>query len=599
MEMKKLKNLELTFSVMNDWLSIYFGFLIILIFIPVFIYSIGYIKAYKKNYSIEYLWGVMLLFVISMLGVLLSGDGITFMVFWEIMSITSFFLIIYEFKNKENLKSGIIYFIMTHISGLILMVMFAFIYKYMGSMDFKNIITSSKNIESSEKLIIFILALTGFGAKAALIPLHAWLPKAYPSAPSNITALMSGAMTKVALYGFIRVSFMFLGNMPMKFGVTVMVLGIISAIFSVLNAMFQDDIKRLLAYSSAENIGIIFGALGLAMVFGSFNLYELQAITLAAALFHILNHSVFKSLLFLCAGSVLYATSSKNMNELGGIYNKMKFATYCAFVGTAAMSAIPPLNGFASEILIFKSFIQAATSIENIEIVFLVILCGIILAMTCGAVIYTSIKSFGITYLGAARSDKAIRTQKIPMSMNIGMGILALYCILLGIFSSLAIKRILELSRLILGFVPSSQLLNHRNEVIIVSIILIAVTAILFLINRSGDKNTSVEICETWGCGFNNVKPLMQYTGSGYTQPAARFLGNITGYKKEVSIKEKVYLKQRTVDIIEKHLYSRIVKCIDYISSKIIKIHHGKIQSYVSYLFVSLIITLIMVIKLI
>lgn len=592
-----MKYLESNFNFMNDWLSIYFAFLIILIFIPTFIYSIGYIKEYRKNYSIEYLWLMMLVFVLSMIGVVLSGDGITFMVFWEVMSITSFFLVIYEYKNKENLKSGILYFIMTHISGLVLMVMFALIYKFIGSMNFSSMMALSNSFGVQEKLIIFVLAIVGFGAKAGLIPLHAWLPKAHPSAPSNVSALMSGVMIKVALYGFIRVTFMFLGNMPVEYGIAVIVLGTITAIFSVINALFQNDIKKLLAYSSAENIGIIFGALGLSMIFGSYSLFDLQAITLVAALFHILNHGVFKSLLFSCAGSVLYATSTKNMNELGGLHNKMKFASYCALIGTAAISAIPPLNGFVSEVLIFNSFIQAGTTIKSVELVFVVIICGIVLAMTGGAVIYTSVKSFGITYLGEARSEKAKNTHQIPLSMNIGMGILSFYSIVLGVFSSIAVREIYKISNAVLGLTSNKEVVGFGTEIVIVSLVLVAVSAMLLFLNRSGDRNTSVDKYETWGCGFNNINASMQYTGSGYSQPASKFLGGIAGYKKEMRNKDTIYLRQRSVDIIEKYLYSRIVKFIDYSSGKIIKIHYGKIQLYISYLFASLIITLIVVIK--
>lgn len=199
-----------------DFLSVYFALIIILISIPVSIYTIGYINEYKKPYSKKYMVILITLFVASMLGVVLSDNGITFLVFWELMSILSFFLVIYEYLKKENLKSGILYFVMTHISGLLLMFMFAFLFKYTGSFDFKVILEASKQFSSQQKNIIFMLALLGFGAKAGIIPLHTWLPKAHPAAPSNVSALMSGVMLKVALYGFIRVVFIFLGITPLN-----------------------------------------------------------------------------------------------------------------------------------------------------------------------------------------------------------------------------------------------------------------------------------------------------------------------------------------------------------------------------------------------
>ena len=412
----------------KDWLSIYFVLIIILIFIPVAIYTKGYIMEYKKHYSVKYMLFLIILFVASMIGVVLADNGIEFLVFWEIMSISSFFLVIYEYMNKENLKAGIFYFVMTHISGLFLMIMFAFLYKYTGSFDFNEIIKFSVNFSSKQKYIIFILALFGFGAKMGIVPLHAWLPKAHPTAPSNVSALMSGVMLKVALYGFIRVIFVFLTSTPLICGVIVLVIGTITAIFSILNALLQNNIKKLLAYSSAENIGLIFAALGISMIVINYNLKMLASLALTAALLHCLNHAIFKSLLFLNAGSVLYATGTKNMDELGGLHKSMKFTAICTFIGTCAISAVPPFNGFASEILILRSFIEAITTVSNIWIIILIFSCGIIVALTSGAAFYATVKSFGITFLGKPRTEKAEHVKIIPISMNIGQGITCYTC---------------------------------------------------------------------------------------------------------------------------------------------------------------------------
>lgn len=576
---------------MHDFLSLYFVALIIITALPVFIYSIGYLEEYRKNYSIKYFWGMMIFFLMSMIGVVLSDNSISFIIFWELMSATSFFLVIFEYNKSENIKSGIMYFIMTHISGLLVMIMFIIIAKFTGTYDFNTIASYSKHLTYLQKWIILIFALLGFGAKAGLVPLHAWLPKAHPAAPSNVSALMSGIMLKIAVYGFIRTAFILIDSISVYYGVLIMVIGTITAIYSVINALFQNDIKKLLAYSSAENIGLIFSTLGLSLILRSFNLDCLSVLTLTAALFHTLNHAVFKSLLFMSAGSVLFATSSKNMNELGGLYKKMRFAGICAFVGTAAISAIPPLNGFAGEILIFSNFIQSVPNLNSPEISMAIIFCGITLALTSGGVIWASVKSFGITFLGEPRSLKAVNVKKIPASMNLGMAILAACTAILGVFSPFVINFIYQ-------GISNAQYKNIAGyEIIVVSAILILVVLLIYFFTKIFSKEDKAQTYETWGCGFNNNKPYIQYSPEGFVQPGLKLFGNIVSYRKEVNIKETVYIKGKIRDIIESNIYLKIIKTVDYVASKIIKIHYGKIQIYVSYIFIALIISMIFVIK--
>jgi len=596
--------LDLSFfsSVINaDLLSIFFALIIILITIPIVVYSIGYMNEYKDKYSTSYFMLIFSLFILSMMGVVISLDAIVFMVFWEIMSLSSFFLVIFEYESKTNIKSGIIYLVMTHISGLLLLVMFSLLFKYTGSFEFSIIAQQASFLSNTQKAIIFILALSGFGAKAGIIPLHSWLPKAHPAATSNVSALMSGVMLKVAVYGFIRLMFMLLANLPLSFGVTTMTIGTLTAIYAILNALFQNDIKKLLAYSSAENIGIILAAVGLAMIYASRSLIELSALTLTAALFHILNHAVFKSLLFSGAGSVLYATGTKNMNELGGLYNKMKFTAICTFVGTAAISAVPPLNGFASEILILKSFIMGISSLRSIGLVVAVVSCGMLIALTSGSAIYAAVKCYGITYLGAPRSNKAADAHRLPSSMKLGMGILALFTILLGILSPLVIQLISRVSIFILNtddFLSAGEAKAAVSfDITITALIIVFVAGITHIIISSNAKSKAVEVNDTWGCGFNNMKPYMQYTGSGYTQPASRIVGNFVDYRKEVKQKSTILIRQKTSDIIEKHIYGPVTRFILFMSDMATKIHYGRIQLYVSYIFITLIITAIIVIN--
>ena len=581
----------------NDWLSKYFVFIIILIFIPVAIYTKGYITEYKKHYCVNYMLFLIILFVASMIGVVASTNAISFLIFWEIMSITSFFLVIYEYMHKENLKAGIFYFVMTHISGLFLMIMFAFLYKYTGSFDFSEILKFSVGFSANQKYIIFILALFGFGAKMGIVPLHAWLPKAHPTAPSNVSALMSGVMLKVALYGFIRVVFIFLRVTPLNCGVIVLIIGTITAIFSILNALLQNNIKKLLAYSSAENIGLIFAALGISMILVNYNLKMLASLALTAALLHCLNHAIFKSLLFLNAGSVLYATSTKNMNELGGLHQKMKFTAICTFIGTCAISAVPPFNGFASEILILRSFIEAITMVSNIWVIVLIFSCGIIIALTSGAAFYATVKSFGITFLGKPRSKKAEHVKTIPLSMNIGQGILAMLTIVTGVFSPFIISEISFYTNNLLGISGKSPSFKNETEIIVFTLILICITVIIFMFNKINSLNKKQEINDTWACGYKSDKPYIQYTGSGFVQPAAKIFGAVANYNKKVNYKRTIYISQTTSDLVEDYLYKSSLKVVNFITTKILKINYGKIQLHILYIFISLIIALVLVLK--
>ncbi|MHC1720121.1 MAG: proton-conducting transporter membrane subunit [Clostridiaceae bacterium] len=574
---------------MHDFLSIFFIALIIITALPVIIYSFGYVEEYRKYYSIKYFWAMLLFFIASMAGVVLSNNSVSFIVFWELMSVSSFFLVIFEYKKSESIKSGIMYFIMTHISGLLVMIMFILIYKFTGTYDFYAIAVCSDQLTDPQRWAILIFALAGFGSKAGLVPLHAWLPKAHPSAPSNASALMSGIMLKIALYGFIRVAFIFVSDAPIYFGIAVMIIGTVTAIYAVINSLSQNDIKKLLAYSSAENMGMIFAVLGLALILGSLGLQDISSLALTAAMFHILNHGVFKSLLFMSAGSVLFATSTKNMNELGGLYKKMKFAAACALVGTAAIAAIPPLNGFAGEILIFGSFIQALSGVMVPWISIIILLCGIILALTSGGVIWASVKSFSMTYLGEPRSSKAANAHDIPLSMKAGMSALAACAIAFGVFSPFIINLIYRWAY------GKTAAIAVGYEITIMSAVFAIIILIVYLITKRMFKGDVEAEGRTWRCGFNDFKPYMQYSPEGFVQPGLRLFGNIAGYSKEVKVKETTFVRVRVRDVVEANLYRRVVFAVDFIASKIIKIHYGKIQIYVSYIFVSLIISLILV----
>ncbi len=584
-------------GIMADNLSMFFTATILLVSIPVLIYTLGYIKEYKNVYSLKYNLMLTIVFIVSMILVVMSKDTLTFIVFWEVMSVSSFFLVIYEYKDQGNIGSGIMYLIMTHISGFFLMVMFAFLYKFTGSTDFEEIARFSHNLTENDIAVVFILAIFGFGAKAGFVPLHAWLPKAHPSAPSNASALMSGVMLKVALYGLIRVAFFFIADIPLNLSLSLVVIGTVTAIYSILNALVQKDIKKLLAYSSAENIGMILATIGLSLVFKHYGLNTISLLSLVAALFHILNHAAFKSLLFASAGSVLYATGTKNMNELGGLYGKMKFATIVAFIGTLSIAAIPPFNGFTSEMLILKNFILGASKVPDSWVAGILMISGAIIVLTSGGTLFAAVKSFGITYLGSPRSSKAESIHKIPLTMKIGMAILAAQCVLFGIFSPIIVNKLLYyMSDIYSGTNIDISVVAVNYEILIVSGILLTTIMAIGLAVKINSKN--IASGDTWGCGFVNTSNRMQYTANALSQPQTRLFAKVQGYTKHVKITSRIHIDDHVCDIFEEKLYFPIVKLIDYVSGKVIRIHLGKVRVYVLYIFIALGATLLGVYRL-
>lgn len=584
---------------MIDSLSILFFIIILAISCPILIYSLGYLKEYAEKYSTSYHYGLMITFILCMCGVVFAENSIIFMIFWEGMSISSFFLVIYEYQKSESLKAGYLYFIMTRISGLALFMMFAFIYQFTGSIEFDVIKTMGSTFTLAQKNTIGILALIGFGTKAGLLPMHVWLPKAHPAAPANISALMSGVMIKMALYGFIRINFSILTIPTIETGIATMIIGACSGVYAIINGAIQNDIKKLLGFSSVENIGIIFATVGLAMIMSTQNLPHLATLALTAAIFQGINHAVFKSLLFTSAGSVIFATGTKNMNELGGLSKTMKFTTFCAFIGTASIAALPPLNGFASEIIIFQSFIESGLALKNgtnIALVVTVFLAAIFLALTSGNAMYAAVKNFGITFLSNPRSDKAMHPHKIPLSMKIGLGCLTFYCVILGVGAIFFLPIITHIaaSAMNLTIIPTISPIGY--EIIPMTLLLFGLFALIVIVGNKKTKEAT-ETNISWACGFNRGKPFMQYSGTGFTQPILRVIPYFMDYKKQVTKDEQqTKVSWSIIDLIEVYVYQPIAFWVKSIASKITGLQTGKIHTYIMYLLITLVITLFFVI---
>jgi len=571
-----------------DALSGFFALLIGLVGASISIYSFSYMEEYeRKGYSMRKFVFLFNLFLLSMAMVATAQNALAFLAFWELMAISSYYLVSFEHREESSKDSGFIYLLMTHIGTACLIVMFlALSGGAANSMDFSAFAAAKYAAPMMDA--IFILALIGFGVKAGMMPFHIWLPVAHPSAPSNISALMSGVMLKTAIYSMVRVIFFFLGAgispVPLWWGVLLLALGAVSAVMGVLYSLMEHDLKILLAYHSIENIGIILLGVGAAVLFSSVGLQSFAAIALFAALFHTLNHALFKSLLFCGAGSAIRSTHTRNIDELGGLAKRMPATAGLFFIGAASIAALPPLNGFVSELLTFVALLgglQGATTVAYASAAAM-----LFLALTSAFAVAAFTKAFGVTFLGAPRSRHAEGATEAPKSMLWGMAILAAACVLAGILPgavAVAAAPILSQSGMaaadVDGVVSMASALPTLG--IFIALLAIGASAVLFLKFLKGSFHRKTEVGPTWDCGIQAYDASMQYSAKGFTMPIMRafdFLVSPIG-KPEASGHH----------LFEWLIYGPINRAFLFISPLSRKLQTGKMIHYLLYLLVTLV----------
>lgn len=602
------------FEILVDGFSAFFLLIIGLISFSVSIYSISYAKKFddKKNNSAL---GMMFnIFIVSMILVVISNNIFFFLVFWELMSLSSFLLVIYEHENQDNLKSGLTYLVMTHLGTGLILSSFLLMHIHTGSFSLDSF-RDSEMIPQSVRDVAFVLAFVGFGTKAGMVPLHTWLPKAHPSAPSNVSALMSAVMLKIAVYGIARYLFDFSsidGTEYVWWGVVMITVGSVSALVGILYALIENDIKRALAFSSIENIGIVFIGMGLSVMFASYNLMSLSVLAFVASMFHVLNHSLFKGLLFMAAGSVHYSTHTKNMEELGGLIKKMPWTALMFLIGSIAIIGLPPLNGFISKWLTLQSLFavfQIPSQLLQVSLAFTVL----VLAIVVGLAVATFVKIFGITFLSKGRSSNATNAVEVPKLMLIGKAILASLCVLFGILPFLGINLIVaafDLSAMQLAPFDAISITNTSSEnyasvmMPLVLIVLISVFAGIFVFVRMIGGKTNITKYGTWDCGFGNLSERTQYTATSLVEPIRRIFGIF--YKPvdvivtEFHSKDNQYLKKSisthstTRNVFDELCY-KVTSSSVYGLDKIRKIQTGKINAYILYIMITLIALLLFV----
>ena len=573
--------ISVTFFV--DRLAAFFLVLTVTVSACVAVYCIGYVEEMECRRRRNLLCGCTALFVLAIALVVASGTTIAFLIFWELMAAVSFLLVMYDYADAGTTRAGIFYFVMTQLSTLFVMLGIIALFLATGSFAIAPVPVTAASLPLVTAA--FLALFVGFSIKAGIIPFHKWLPYAHPASPSPVSALMSGVMLKVAVYGLIR--FLIAVFSPdLWWGILILIAGISSAVLGVFYAIKEDDIKGLLAYSSIENIGIIFVGIGLFVIFSCTGLTLLATLSLIAALFHSLNHALFKSLLFLTSGSVVHATHTRDIEQMGGLASRMPVTSALFFVGAAAIAALPPLNGFASELLVYTAFFESVTVADPL-IKILLFVCLALFALTSALSAACFVKAFGSIFLARPRSQQSRVAREAGWAMLAGPALLALACVVLGIFS----YQILAAFGYIL---PIPDLLQ-------VSILLLAMGALTYIIlyfTASHAERTS----ETWGCGSLSLPASAEYTGHGFSEPIVTIFAPL--YRTKKAVTRNYYDRHncifaggtaeiRLVKFFEEYLYLPIARGATRVAGGIARMQNGCLDTYLLYVFLAVVAVII------
>lgn len=591
----------LAISVRVDYLAAYFLAIIGIVGAAASVYAVAYGQEYF-NRRFKAMAALYLAFLLSMVLVVTVSHIVLFLVIWELMTVTSFLLVGQDYQRPASTRAAYLYFVMTHVGTVFIIIAFLLVWQTSASMEFAAL--TAARADDWVRNAIFVCSLIGFGTKAGMIPLHIWLPEAHPAAPTHVSALMSGVMIKTAIYGMCRFYLEFLGVGPVWWGVVILVLAIVSAVLGVLYALMEHDVKSLLAYHSVENIGIILLGVGAGMVFMSAGLPALAGLAWAAALFHVLNHAVFKSLLFLGAGAVINATHVRDIEHLGGLIKNMPYTAVFFLTGAAAISALPPLNGFVSEWLTFQSLFilpEALTGVlGKISSAALVSLLGLTGALAAACFV----KAFGIIFLAKPRSLQAAKAREVPALMLVPMGFLAVLCLILGVYPAWMMG---ILQRVLTGFFRVGvldhlvdtewyfigfQTVQSVGTVSLPALLLFLIAglvfaAIVYRFNGSPGKVTA----ETWTCGIIPTA-RMEYTATGFSGVIRRAFEGVLRPRTETVIDHKVspysghrmVFQVRITHVFINMFYRPINQYIVRLSRFMKTIQTGSVQLYIGYI---------------
>ncbi len=595
---------DLPFHLRLDALSSFFLFLLGAASAGISIYAAGYFRKGEGTAP-----GLQCLlyhaFLASMSFVMLADDGYAFMVAWESMALSSFFLVTSEHRHAEIRRAGYLYLLIAHIGAVGILLSFGVMAGSAGDYTFDAMRDFST--QGVWPTIAFLLALFGFGAKAGILPLHAWLPEAHPAAPSPVSAMMSGVMLKTAIYGLLRVSFDLLHAQLWWWGVLLLLIGLCSALFGVIFSAVQTDMKRLLAYSSIENIGLIFVGFGLTLIFKSFVLPHLAALALTATLYHCLNHAFFKSLLFLCTGSVLHATGERNLGKLGGLIHRMPWVAWLALIGVLASTGLPPLNGFVSEWLLLQSFLFTSVLPEGYLHMLLPVAAAAV-ALIAALAGFAMVKFFGVIFLGQPREAKLAQAHDAGRLERLGLLWLAVGCILLGLLPNAVITLLDPVTRLLVAsslpaavdshgwwlLAPISEDRASYSAAIFFGCLGLFIPAVYGLVRHF--YHGRQKRVPAWDCGFPLQTPRMQDTAEGFGQPIRRIFSTFMRRSHEHPTPFDTQPRYRSVveDPFWYALYLPIARLVERGTRLIAFLQQGRIAIYLLYSFITLLTLLVL-----
>lgn len=581
-----------------DALSSIFTALLALLTIAVSFYSPGYLQHLDKQANKGAYWVQLILFVIGMLGVLLSANAPSFLLFWELMAISSAFLIATDLSNHDSRKAAFIYLGATRIATAFLMGGFLWMYALSGSWSL-----CDWHLDSAATLTPAILMFIAFSIKGGVWPFHEWLPYAHPSAPSPVSALMSGVMIKVAIYAMIRIFVM--GTLTNPYMIySMLALGMITAFFGILSALMQKDLKCLLAYSSIENIGLILIALSLSMLANTINLPVVAAMSLAAAIFHAFNHGLFKAMLFMGAGTIDCRIHTRDLELMGGL-GKMMPATMLYFIlGSVAICSLPPLNGFSSKWLIYQSFFHLAFRSSSLWLGGMAIACIAILAMVSGMSLYCFTKAIGISFLGRPRSPSTAHATEGSGAMLFSQLFLTICCVALGLFAPLALAVIDPVTTR--AWHDPALLSNYYHIPMLPFACFTAILAVpIYWLWLTGTKQR-INSYITWDCGFGSMTQRTQGTATSFTQNIGHTFAPLLGYDAHTTITgrdrrhfpDNIQEEARMIPLLEANVYRPAVSAVSWLGERLMQWQAGSIHLYLGFILLTLVTLLIVGISL-
>ncbi|MHB8744133.1 MAG: hydrogenase 4 subunit B [Sulfuricaulis sp.] len=590
------------------------GFFFIVLNLLVFAISL-----YGRHYTREFTRGTpaqplpplgvfTAVFILGMQLLLLADDAFMFMVSWEMMSVGGYMLVAYQHQHAANRQAAFLFLLLSHIGALVILISFGILAAFGGGYSFQAM--RAAQLPPLWATLAFGFALIGFGTKAGMVPLHAWLPEAHPVAPSHISALMSGAMIKMGIYGIVRLTYDLIGHIQWEWGVVVLLAGSATALLGVLYALMQHDLKRLLAYSSIENIGIILMGLGLSMIFIGTGHAVLGTLGLVAALYHTLNHAVFKGLLFLGAGAVLYRTHERDIDHLGGLIHRMPLTAAFFLVGCVAISALPPFNGFVSEWLTLQSALQAP-QLENGILRALIPVTAALLALATALAAACFVKAYGVGFLGRPRSRRAAHAREVSLGMITAMGLLAGLCLLLGVLPTTVIQALAPVTQLLVGqtlpsvtirgwlwLTPlSPKIASYSAPFVVLGIAFVFGLGYFFLKRRAKPATPGY----AWECGFGPLNARMQYTSSAFSQPIRQVFAPAWKIEETIEVRREPGPLARATSLRHQlHVYDwswlkgylPIGRLVLAAARRIGVIQTGSIRTYLLYSFVTLLVFL-------